>query len=100
MWLATPTILPSVNLNNFCIELYYFVQAAVSVIRHSEVVRYSGAATVLRIWRVQLVHVYAVSVIAWVEVCHWECLLIESQLYIYMIIEPHNQSCESTYIYI
>ena len=47
----------------FCIVLYYFVQAAVSVIRNSEVVRYSGAATVLNIlWRYRLVHI-AVSVI-------------------------------------
>ena len=47
---------------SFCIALYYFVQAAVSVIRNSEVVRYSGAATVLNIWRYRLVHT-AVSVI-------------------------------------
>ena len=33
----------------FCMELYYFVQAAASVIRNSEVVCYSGVATVLYI---------------------------------------------------
>ena len=54
VWLATPTMLPSAIRNNFFMEMYYFVQAAVSVIRNSEVVLYSGAATVLRIWRVQL----------------------------------------------
>ena len=46
----------------FCIVLYYFVQAAVSVIRNSEVVRYSGAALVLNMWRYRLVHI-AVSII-------------------------------------
>ena len=53
------------------------MQAAVSVIRNSEVVRYSGASTVtvLNIWR------YCSSVRYLVEVRYWECPLIESPLY-------------------
>ena len=62
-------------------ELYYFVQAAASVIRNSEVVRYSGVATVLYIWRPQLVHCTYNSVRYWVEVRYSECPLIESPLY-------------------
>ena len=56
------------------------MQAAVSVIRNSEVVRYPGAATVVNIWRYRLVHNYS-SVRYLVEVYYWECPLIESPLY-------------------
>ena len=57
------------------------MQAAVSVIRNSKVVCYSGAATVLNIWRYRLVHIQCSSVRYLVEVRYWECPLIESPLY-------------------
>ena len=41
-------IAPPTSRNIFCMQLYYCVQASVSVVRNSEVVRYSGAAIVLR----------------------------------------------------
>ena len=43
-------------------QLYHCMQATVSIVWKAEVVRYSGSAIALRIWRLQLVHV-AVSVI-------------------------------------
>ena len=56
------------------------MQAAVSVIQNSEVVRYSGAATVLNIIMEISVGTYS-SVRYLVEVRYWECPLIESPLY-------------------
>ena len=56
------------------------MQAAVSVIRNSEVVRYSGAATVLNIIMEISVGTHS-SVRYLVEVRYWECPLIESPLY-------------------
>ena len=40
---------PSVSRNTFCIQLYHLVQATMSIVRNSEVVRSSGAAIVLHI---------------------------------------------------
>ena len=62
-------------------QVYDLVQAAVSIVQNLEVVRYSGAAIALHIWRFQLVHVYS-SVRYLVEVRYSECPLIESPLYI------------------
>ena len=53
------------------------MQAAASVIRNSEVVRYSGVAIVLYIAMETSVGTYS-SVRYWVEVRYSECPLIES----------------------
>ena len=52
----------SVNQRIIYMQVYDLVQAAVSIVRNLEVVRYSGTAITLHIWRFQLVHV-VVSVI-------------------------------------
>ena len=61
------------------------MQAAVSVIRNSEVVRYSGAANVLYIYEIS-VGTYG-SVRYSVEVRYSECPLIETPLYTSILID-------------
>ena len=66
--------------STFCMYLYYCVRTSASVIRTSEVVRYSGAAIVLYIMETS-VGAYT-SVRYSVDVRYWECPLIETPLYL------------------
>ena len=63
-------------------QLYYGVQATVSVIRNSEVVRYSGVSIVLYQFICMETAVGACNSVHYsVDVRYWECPLVESPLY-------------------
>ena len=65
--------------STFCMYLYYCVRISASVIRNSEVACYSGAFIVLYIMETSI-GAYT-SVRYSVDVCYWECPLIETPLY-------------------
>ena len=72
---------------------YYCVRTSASVIRNSEVVRYSGAAIVLYIMETS-VGAYT-SVRYSVDVRYWECPLIETPLYSVSIhVQTNNKNDE------